>query len=445
MATIEINKKENNDILTYTPYNESSDIKTEYTGYSYINQIAYNQYMPYNNATDVIQAVANEVISAEAVYWEEILLPNKPDDIDLSLAKICNEGQFFVIFCPYNTENNHYMYSWNSTDGGYTWYQHSFSNNNLNTQINEIKDVKVAKTALGYRVVLAGSTVNTNIIDNVYTVLFSYLNPTQISYCLMEYDNPFTVFHFNNLNNFLTKTPRGFFMLNYNFRLNRYEIIYSSYIYNKSYAQNGLGSNATGTFMFEFYAYFDDDITMLFYDELLDRLLVYNSSDEIMQITFKPYYFSTQSDFTNIVINHACQSFQRCLFFNSNLSGQIPIKYVTFPTQWDNSGYPLFDSLSQFNSESNTNQWIFGNKYRLYNIDKDGNVYYKRSIDGDWIESNQSSDTTNTNFIPLKSIISSAFIQNAQFISTDDNSDIVGIVEINNTYKVIHTHMGNIR
>lgn len=463
---IRINKKNENDYQDYDVVSTAENV----TYYNDANT---------PNLLNIIQTYANSAIAPQAVYWEELTNNSYPygegyanlnyyfseGGYNLANAQICNDGQCYVIACPRDIDNNHDMGFFISGDGGYRWNYFSHVNNNASTQINVINNMQLALTAAGYKLVITGIDNSNNSI-HIYACFFSTvfnITPLQITFNLESvklYDNSNIVNIDNNTK--IYKSFLGFevFKINQIEGTQKYLAVSArdDYRFSSDFITFGFSNNKSyvDTSSFELCESVEllnsSEILYYIYDEMINKKVLYNTFD-IALSTYDSTTSLVQSaeyadDYNELL--DVTKAFKRAISLHKTSTNNFISFFIPKKNSFNQYCY-ITKELPVLEGENNYWRYIVGNDYRLYIISTQGDVIYTNRIELDYsglgtadmnfVTAIQDEDDIPNNFHCLKSY---AGFTNAQFCCGEDNDDIVGIINDDNHYKIIHTHVGNI-
>ena len=130
----------------------------------------YETFYPTNNAHNVIRDANNfNYIDGTRKLTQEL-----SDDVINKDSVLSGDGRFICMFTPKNINDEHQMLI--SVSYGGTWRTASYTNNNVETQINQIWGVEVKKALGGYCAVITGTSSLSSTVLNSYTVFFPMYN-----------------------------------------------------------------------------------------------------------------------------------------------------------------------------------------------------------------------------------------------------------------------------
>lgn len=160
---IRIKKKVTNGYETFYPTNNAYNVIRDSNKFNYIDG---------NNLLEIIQDIANKYIAHRCGSWK--LIEELSDNIINKDSALSGDGRFICMFTPQNINNEHEMLI--SVSYGGTWKTASYTNNNTETQINQIWGVEVKKMLGGYCAVITGTASLSSTILNSYTIFFPIYN-----------------------------------------------------------------------------------------------------------------------------------------------------------------------------------------------------------------------------------------------------------------------------
>lgn len=167
IENIIIRKKEDNSYVPYYPTNHAQNVLRPEKDISYIDG---------DTLLEVIQDIANTYISPKGEQWTEC---NVSSLFINNTSFMCGDGNYVVIFTPYDDEDLHIMYIQYSLDGGRRWYVKEYTNNNSDTKISIILNAVAQIYDSDLYVILCGKSLATSNIVNTYLIKFnngSYTN-----------------------------------------------------------------------------------------------------------------------------------------------------------------------------------------------------------------------------------------------------------------------------
>ena len=160
---IKIRKKVADGYETFYPTNNAQNVIRDTNNFNYIDG---------TTLLEVIQDMANKYIPHRCANWK--ITQEFSEDVINKDSALDGDGRFMCMFTPKNTNNEHQMVI--SSSYGGVWRTASYTNNNTETQINQIWGVKVKKVLGGYCAVVTGTPSLSSTILNSYTVFFPIYN-----------------------------------------------------------------------------------------------------------------------------------------------------------------------------------------------------------------------------------------------------------------------------
>lgn len=369
---------------------------------------------------------------------------------NLEGAKMCNVGQFYVIARP--TENPHKM-TFFISDNCYRWKKIEHSNSNVETQINNIIGMEMVLTNLGYKLLIIGTNNLTPSNINCYNCYFIHdiniKNGTAIPFRIGKVEYLSTNLLTEDVKIFKNKS---FLLMGDN------TIIENSFLPTKTYIQGGLkatdnnnkltlrtASSVVGTPIFAMH------------DKMIDKFVCYCENDikflnsNTLSNIYTAYYETDSSELMDVT-----QAFQRVISLHKTNNSNF-VRFYSPELNGGNvsSSFQNFDIVLP-SLTSGYWKYLIGNKYRLYIISTEGDIIYINYIRSN-VRPNPFPTTYNYeyNIVNVQQDESSTkclkkykdLLDDVQFCCGEDNDDIVGIIGLTddeNSYKIIHTHVGNV-
>ena len=160
---IRIRKKVANGYETFYPTNNAHNVIRDANNFNYIDG---------TTLLEVIQDIANKYVAHRCGNWK--LTQELSDDVINKDSVLSGDGRFICMFTPKNINDEHQMLI--SVSYGGTWRTASYTNNNVETPINQIWGVEVKKALGGYCAVITGTSSLSSTVLNSYTIFFPMYN-----------------------------------------------------------------------------------------------------------------------------------------------------------------------------------------------------------------------------------------------------------------------------
>ena len=386
-----------------------------------------------STALKTLQKIANTTISSNGAYWKDItykiisdadLFGNEYNVFaDCLDVKICCNKSFIFICVVLEYAYKSYIVYYYSVDSGNSWHGYKIENE-TSFSSPSIHDIACYNTYLGYRIEIA--LEKTSSAQNVYTVIISHNND------IYNYVK-------DNLNNIdgVVCIPYGFLIMTLQ-DLSSYSLT-NFYMYPYTYTNNQASNFTDWDANFSsFSSDYRDIYTDACYDKILNKLIIrakdgkrlflVNTNDMSTDSTINVVDVSSSESITKLftafnrvfcVISDSSAS--KLAYISNDVSHTVNI--IDLPVV--NSGW----------------DFAFGNNYRLYIVNQDGEIIYLNSINGEWnvvdqsIQMNSDSTYKTLNFYKYFSV------QNSEFISDEEATYMIGKVYDNDddVYKIIMT------
>ena len=423
MARIQIQGKNAEGYIPYTVKEDANNI---------INININNSDYVESTALRTLQKIANVTISSDGAYWKDItrkiisdadLFGNEYNVFNNCLdAKICCYKDFIFICVLLNYNSKGYIVYYYSKDNGNSWNGYRIEKTSSYVA-PLIHDMTCINTYLGYRIEIA--LEQTSSTRNVCTVIISHNN---------------NVYNYikDNLNNVdgVVCIPYGFLIMTSQdmssyFLTNFY--IYP-YIYTNNQSTNFTNWDANfSSFSLDCRDIYNDAC----YDKTLNKLIartkdgkkvsLINVNDMSVDSTVD-VIDSLSSD--NII--SLFTAFNRVFCMISDGSS-TKVAYIS------NNGSYVVNIIDLPVANSNW-KFVFGNNYRLYAINQDGDIVYLNNIDGDWNVVDQSIQMSSESFYKILSFYKE-FSTKTDFVSDEEGTYIIGKIHDSDDdiYRIITT------
>lgn len=409
------------------------------------NSNGYDTFYPVNSADNVkdgsytllwnLQALANEYISLDGVYWEDItrskLLSQADSFKSYILASehpyICNCESFYCLFLVKNgnsVSSPATIQMYYSFDIGENWYKYAFSlPNEAESNTFYILGAEAILTATGYDIIFIGSCgLTSSYTVYTYRVRFPDHHISNVSPIATLFNDARPYYSDNTR---LYKTYRGVYMIDSNGQLK-----YCSASYNANSNRTILYNNFSWTIVLNNLNTYGVPKYMLC-DKIIDTIYIYLENGDFL--FYAPYDLSQSTLIESPIdadIVDITYAFNRAFMFAD-----------------DNSlYYYCYDNTNNFSlnkielPDGHIWKYVFGNDYKLYIVDDNGIIAYIQSVDDEWHYSNQSKPSAIIQWQTLNSFD----IQNAQFCANKKNDAIMAIfININNRASIVRTYCGN--